>query len=141
MKKAVSTLALFCLFLSLCAVPAFAAGTELAGSWHDSEPIHNGLSCAFYLDQKVTGCTELSFDLAIWEYSGAPFGNWYLYAKDLDDNWNHIGEFRIEKDQADGDPRTYDFHFKRPQSFKALAICVRDKGSQFDLTWNIDFYS
>ena len=141
MKKVISVLAFFCILFSLCAAPAWAASTELTGSWHDSEPIHNGLSSALYLDKKVTNCTELTMDLSIWDYSGAPFGNWYLYAKDLDDNWDHIADFKLDKDMADGHMETYTFRFKQPQSFKALALCMRDKGNYFNLTWNdLTFY-
>ena len=141
MKKSVSVLALFCILFSLCAVPAQAASTELTGSWHDSEPIHNGLSCALYLDQTVKSCTELSMDLSIWDYSGAPFGNWYLYAKDLNDNWDHIADFKLNKDMGDGHTETYTFRFKQPQSFKALALCMRDKGNYYNLTWGVlSFY-
>ena len=141
MKKYVSVLALFCILFSLCAAPASAADTALTGSWHDAEPIHNGLSCALYLDQTVKNCTELTLDLSIWEYTGAPFGNWYLYAKDLKDNWDHIADFKLEKDMADGHMETYTFRFKQPQSFKALALCMRDKGNYFNITWNdLAFY-
>lgn len=120
--------------------PVAQRGTLLTGSWGDQEPIHNGTYSPFVLSKKVTGCTDLTMALEITDYTGYPFGNWYLYAKDLEGNWSHIAEFRIEKDQGDGSCTTYDFHFKKPQSFKALAICVRDKGSQFSLSWDIDFY-
>ena len=135
MKKYISVLALFCLVFSVCAVPAYAADSQLTGTWHDSEPIHNGLSCALYLDETVTSCTELSMDLSILEYTGAPFGNWYLYAKDLKDNWSHIADFRIDKNMGDGHTVSYTFRFNQPQSFKALALCMRDKGNYYNLTW------
>ncbi len=115
--------------------------TLLAGSWGEQEPIKNGVYSPFHLSSKMTGCTALTMDLSIEDYSGYPFGDWYLYAKDLDNNWNHIAEFRIEREQGRGDVTRYDFHFTRPQSFKALAICVRDKGAEFSINWNIDFYA
>ena len=92
------------------------------------------------LDKEIVNCTALTMDLTITEYTGYPFGNWYLYAKDLNDRWDHIDNFRIEKEQGNGSTRTYEFHFDSPQSFKALAICMRDKGNEYSMNSSENFY-
>lgn len=113
---------------------------QLFGSWGEQQAIHNGLTCPFNLDKEIVNCTDLTMELTITEYTGYPFGNWYLYAKDLNDRWDHIENFRIEKEQGDGSTRTYEFHFDSPQSFKALAICMRDKGNEYSMNSSENFY-
>ena len=113
---------------------------QLSGSRGEWQAIHNGLSRPFILSEAVYDCTDLTMELTLTEYTGYPFGNWYLYSEDLNDRWEHIGEFRIEKEQADGEMRSYSFHFDTPQSFKALALCIRDKGNEFTYSDEIRFY-
>lgn len=111
------------------------------GVWSEPVPIHNGVYPAYVLDRRLSYCMEMTMALTILDYTGYPFGDWHLYALDLKDNWNPIGEFRIEKEQADGELRTYDFSFFPPETFKALSICTREKGAIFTLDWDINFYA
>ena len=113
---------------------------QLSGSRGEWQAIHNGLSRPFNFSEAVYDCTDLTMELTLREHTGYPFGNWYLYAKDLNDRWEHIGEFRIEPEQADHEMRSYTFHFDTPQSFKALAICIRDKGNEFTYSDELNFY-
>ena len=121
-------------------MPASAKGRELTGAWGELEPIHNGRSSPFVLDKEVTGCTDLIMTLNIDEYTGYPFGNWYLYARDKDGNWNALTDFKLDKAMGDGHVEDYVFHFKKPVSFKALALCMKDKGAEYKLDWTVDFF-
>lgn len=135
MKRTAGVLLLLCFFLSLFTVPAFADGRLLGGAFGELEPIYNGLSSPFYLDKKVVDCRALSLTLAVADYTGDPFGSWYLFAQDLDGNWDHIAELELSPDLADGRTRVYDLWFVKPLSFKALALCIRDPGAAFSLDW------
>ena len=121
-------------------MPAAAKGKALTGAWGELEPIHNGRSSPFVLDKEVTGCTDLIMTLNIDEYTGYPFGNWYLYARDKDGNWNALTDFKLDKAMGDGHVEDYVFHFKKPVSFKALALCMKDKGAEYRLDWTVDFF-
>ena len=112
----------------------------LTGEWGQTEAIRNGTSKAFYLDYPCTGCSGLTMSLRIVSYTGYPFGEWYLYARDTDDNWTHIAQFRITPEQADGEETAYDFVFDSPQSFTALSICPAENGMEFELDRVILFY-
>ena len=113
---------------------------QLSGTRGEWQAIHNGLSRPFNLSEAVYDCTDLTMELTLREHTGYPFGNWYLYAENLNGRWEHIGEFRIEQEQADHEMRSYAFHFDTPQSFKALAICIRDKGNEFTYIDELNFY-
>ena len=41
---------------------------------------------------------------------------------------------------ADGHIVQYDLHFKKPVSFKALALCMKDKGAEYTLDWAVHFF-
>ena len=143
MKKLISVLLLLGLLAGLCCGAAFAdddRGELLYGEWRELEPIHNGRSAPFYPDKKVASCTDLIVRLYVEEYTGAPFGNWYLYAKDLDGKWDHIADLKLDKSLADGHIEQYDLHFKKPVAFQALAFCMRDKGSIYTVQIDADFY-
>ena len=150
MKKSVSVFLLLCVFLALFAAPSFAEekpepeedwGLPIDGTWGEAIPIHNGVYKPFVLDKRLKYCRKLVMLLSVAEYTGYPFGDWYLYALDLDDNWEHIAAFRIEKEQGDGSWRVYEFDFYPLESFKALSICTQDKNAVFTLEWDIDFYA
>ena len=108
----------------------------------DSEYLReNQQSATFYLTTPIKNCTYLKMELTVTECSGFPYGNWYLYAKDLSDHWNHIEAFRIEKDVVMGRLYTYVFRFSDPQSFKALAITMQDRGNEYSITYDLSFYT
>ena len=112
----------------------------LTGEWGQTEAIRNGTTKAFYLDSPCTGCSRLTMSLRIASYTGYPFGEWYLYARNTDGSWTHIAQFRIAPDQADGKETAYDFAFDAPQSFTALSICPAENGMEFELDRVIVFY-
>ena len=169
MKKGVFVL-LLCVFLSLPGVFAWAEDAPAAspepspgaqalpvkasltslnedylpidGAWDEEAiPIHNGVYKPYILDKRLRYCMKMTMLLSVVEYTGYPFGDWYLYALDLKDNWAPIGQFRLEKEQEDGEVYSYDFSFWPPESFKALSICTREKGAEFTLEWDIEFYA
>lgn len=108
----------------------------------DSEYLReNQQSATFYLTTPIKNCTYLKMELTVTECSGFPYGNWYLYAKDLSDHWNHIEAFRIEKDVVMGRLYTYVFRFSDLQSFKALAITMQDRGNEYSITYDLSFYT
>ena len=113
----------------------------LAGKWGETEAIHNGTTMAYYLASPCFGRSGLTMSLRIDSYTGYPFGEWYLYAMDMDDNWEHIAQFRIEPEQADGRTCEYELHFDSPQSFQALSICPAEKGMEFSMERVILFHA
>ena len=111
-------------------------------AWTDTEYLReNQHSATYYLTTPIENCTYLKMELTVTECSGFPYGNWYLYAKDLSDHWKHIDAFRIEKDVVMGKMYTYVFRFSEPQSFKALAISMQDRGNEYSISYSISFYT
>ena len=112
----------------------------LTGEWGNTEAIHNGTTAAFYLDEPVYDCRELTMTLRIASYEGYPFGEWYLYLLDMQGNWSHEAKFKIDKNQADGRTIAYELDFESPMSFKALAICPAENGMEFKMGRELLFY-
>jgi len=94
----------------------------------------------YYLDAPVVDCSALTMELAMMNYSGWPFGEYGVFAQDMDNKWVELGRFQIEKSQTDGELRTYDFVFPQPLSFRALAVVITEQGMDFTLYHADNFY-
>lgn len=94
----------------------------------------------FYLDTPVLDCGALTMELAMMNYSGWPFGEYGVFAQDLNGSWVELGRFQITQDQTDGEATTYDFIFPQPLSFRALAVVILEKGMDFTLYHADNFY-
>ena len=112
----------------------------LSGHWSDENYYIRGnqWTHAFLLDSIVYDCVTLTMDFTLTDYTGYPWGSWYLYARDERGNWAHIGEFSI----AEGSKNqtvTYKFDFDEPETFDALALQSR-VANEFTISWMTSFY-
>ena len=95
----------------------------------------------FYLDAPVENCGALSLELRVLpDYAGWPWGRYALYAWNTDGRWELLDYFQIEKFQADGETRTYDFRLEQPISFVALAVVLAEDGMDFTVNHEDSFY-
>ena len=113
----------------------------LSGHWSEENYYIRGnqWTHAFLLDSIVYDCVTLTMDFTLTDYTGYPWGSWYLYARDEQGNWAHIGEFSI----AEGSKNqtvTYQFDFDEPETFDALALQSR-VANEFTISWTTSFYN
>ena len=94
----------------------------------------------FYLDAPIVDCSAISMELCMLEYSGWPFGLYALYGMDQTGSWKELGRFQIEKYQADGEIRMYDFPLAEPGTFVALAVVIIEDGMDFTLYHSAEYY-
>lgn len=90
----------------------------------------------FEFTQVLEDCFRVTMELEVTEYSGAPFGTWYLYARDLNGKWSHIAEFEIEESKKD-QTQTYFFEFD-PVTFDAFTIVMKGD-SNYSLSYRLSF--
>ena len=112
----------------------------LAGKLGVYENIVGRDTMPYYLDTPVLDCGALTMELAMMNYSGWPFGEYGVFAQDLDGKWVELGRFQIAQSQTDGEAKTYDFVFPQPLSFRALAVVILEKGMDFTLYHADNFY-
>lgn len=112
----------------------------LAGKLGGYETIKGRDSMPLYLDAPVVDCSLITMELAIMDFSGWPFGQYGLFAQDLNGEWIELGRFQIEQFQASADARTYSFPLDQPVSFRALAVVIMEKGMDFTLYHADNFY-
>ena len=113
---------------------------SLSGHWSDDKYYIRGnqWTHAFLLDSVVYDCVSMTMDFTLTEYTGYPWGSWYLYARDERGNWAHIAEFSIAEGSLNQQV-TYQFRFDEPQTFDALALQSR-VANEFTLSWLTSFY-
>ena len=112
----------------------------LSGKLGAYENIVGRSTMPFYLDTPVLDCSALTMELAMMNHSGWPFGEYGVFAQNLDGKWVELGRFQIKQDQTDGEARTYDFVLSQPISFRALAVVILEKGMDFTLYHADNFY-
>ena len=96
----------------------------------------------FYLDAPVLNCSMLNMQLRFVQWRGWPFGMYGLFAQDLNGDWIELQRFQIEKYQGEegAEPRTYEFRFSSPVSFRALGVVLLEDGMDFNLVHEDSFY-
>ncbi len=112
----------------------------LTGTLGEAVVLHGREAIPFYLDNPVENTTRISLEMRFIDYRGWPFGEYALYALGLDGEWFEITRFQIEKSQAEGEPRTYDFTTETPISFKALSVGLVEDGMDFNLVHEDKYY-
>ena len=99
------------------------------------------IATPFYPDAPVENCEEITMELRVLpDYAGWPWSRYALYAWGLDGKWRNLGYFQLEKYQAGGETRTYEFPLKEPVSFQALAVVLAEDGMDFTVTHEDAFY-
>lgn len=126
--------------------PAFAVfvrkdnSAKLTGRLGEAVTIAGRDIMPFYLDAPLVDCSAISMELCMLNYSGWPFGLYALYGMDQTGAWKELGRFQIEKYQADGEVRTYDFQLAEPGTFTALAVVIIEDGMDFTLYHSAEYY-
>ena len=141
MKRLSAMILALILIFSLCA-EAFADSADthepvrLEGQFAEREIIRTrapgGATTPYYLDKPVVNCRHAKVVLSVEQKGGDCSGNYYLYAMDLDDKWEHIGTFKVDKKRINGNEYSYDFDLDHESSFVAVALWPADKGMYCD---------
>ena len=127
--------------------PAFASfrwkenSVKLMGSLGSYEKIANRDIMPFYPDTPLVDCSLITMELVMLEYTGWPFGLYALYGQDTTGAWKELGRFQIEKYQADGEVRSYQFPLDTPQTLTGLAVVIIEDGMEFTLRHSADYYA
>ena len=111
----------------------------LLGKWGEDVSTRasvNTTQPAFYLSNPVSNCTELKIELEIEEYTGNPFGSWYLGTRDLDGKWSHSAEFYVDKSTVN-QTETFTVRFDKAISFDAITVVPATKYNSYSMTFNV----
>ena len=112
----------------------------LYGTWADKPmTINYNRFYPFLLNSPVENCFELTLEMTVTKYTGAPAGYWYLYGRDLNGKWTKIGDFTITKEQLDNGTIIVPFRFDPTVSFDALTA-FRKGTNGYNITYYLDFY-
>ena len=114
---------------------------DVLGSWGvEQYQMREGFSTNIYtLDHPLESCMRMTMSFSMADYTGYPFGVWYLYARDLDGHWSHIAEFEVTEAVVNGNWGEFMFEFSPAVSFDALAVIERDRNI-YSATTYVDFY-
>ena len=110
-----------------------------SGRW-SSEPVYlreYETSACYEFDSPIKKCTALTLNVKVSSYTGYPFDEWYLYARDLDGNWSHIAMFDLEETIKLNETNHYYLKFDKPESFDAIAIAHVARGYEFNISYNV----
>ena len=112
---------------------------DIWGTWSEANIYIRGnqWTHAYELSASIDNCFRISLVMTVTDYSGYPFGSWYLYARDLNGKWSHIGEFNIEKETI-YETHRYDFDLESPVTFDALTVVQRGS-NQYSIGYTINF--
>ena len=93
----------------------------------------------FLLDEPVKNCFTVTMLVNMEVTSGYAYGNWFLYVRDLDGKWSHVGEFDFSE-ADDGQDREIIFTFDPAVSFDAVTILADREGTDFGVSYGFLFY-
>jgi hypothetical protein len=112
---------------------------DIWGTWSENNIYIRGnqWTHAYELSASIDNCFRISLVMTVTDYSGYPFGSWYLYARDLNGKWSHIGEFNIEKETI-YETHRYNFELESPVTFDALTVVQRGS-NQYSIGYTINF--
>lgn len=111
----------------------------LLGEWGEDVSTRTSVDTTqpgFYLSNPVGKCTELKIELEIGEYTGNPFGSWYLGTRDLDGKWSHPAEFYVDKSTVN-QTETFTVRFDKAISFDAITVVPATKYNSYSMTFNV----
>ena len=72
-------------------------------------------------------------------YDGNPFGEWYLYIRELNGKWSHVALFNLKTSHVDK-TITANFSFDQPVSFDAIAVLKRGE-DYFKISYDVEYYN
>ncbi len=147
MRKMLVFVLSLCMLLCLSA-PAFAGArnsgmTKLSGEYAAAENVRYDRAAMvepFYPDRPVENCEWVTLSLAVEPKSGWCGGNFYLYLKDPEGNWEHWATFRLEEDRMDGAAYIYRLALDGRTSFVAAALWPADKMMDFEAVFEYTLF-
>lgn len=117
---------------------------RLDGVFGDPELIRtsktSGLENPFYLDSPVQNCRHVKLSLAVEEKQGICTGYYYLFVKDVENNWHHTASFRLRDYHINGDPVVFDLDLDTNETFVAVALWPADSGMDFTAIFDYAVY-
>ena len=75
----------------------------------------------YELDSDLENCFKIVLQIMCTEYSGSPFGTWYVYAENENGKWNNIGSFSWSSSDKSKWVEV-ELTLSNPQTIRALAI-------------------
>ncbi len=114
-------------------------GTPSGYTSSEPEYLRNNQSFyPYYLYSPVENCFRLTMDFHINSYDGNPFGEWYLYIRELNGKWSHVALFDLKTSYVDK-TITVNFSFDQPVSFDAIAVLKRGNDA-FSINYHVEYY-
>ena len=113
---------------------------RLVGEYGMPEGMRKGQVNPFYPDHLIRQCRKIILELTVTRLSGHPYGRFYIFAKDLNGNWEHIALFEMEERQKNGETVTYTLELEKPESFVALALFPEENGMDFVARFDCVYY-
>ena len=113
----------------------------LEGHWSEEKVHISGNSQSthgYMLNNSVENCYTLTVSFAVTEYTGNPFDDYTLYARDLSGKWNAVGYFNVDKDSVNN-LVSHRLDFDPEISFDAFAIIKRRVYSDYSLSYYVSF--
>ncbi len=102
-------------------------GTVRVNVTNDAARVGNySPSPLFELIEPIDRCIKITMYMSITDYSGDPFGAWYLYGRTPGGEWKRIGDFNIDWRFVNEGTDVY-FTFDPYVSFDALTIEQKDQ--------------
>ncbi len=147
MRKILVFVLSLCMLMSL-SVPAYAGAknsrmTKLSGEYGAPENVRYDRAAMvnpFYPDRPVQDCKWVTLSLSVEPKSGWCGGNFYLYLKDPEGNWQHWATFRLEEEKADGTAYIYRMALDGSTDFVAAALWPADKMMEFEAEFEYSLF-
>lgn len=98
---------------------------------------NGGESHPYLLDNRITACRGMNLTFCVDEYSGNPFGRWYLYVRQADGSWTRAASFSVDTSNVNHE-RIYPLTFGAPYSFDAIAFGT-SISDDYSLTYTVGF--
>ena len=90
----------------------------------------------FIFSKNIYDCFRMSIEIEVTDYSGNPFGTWYLYTRRTNGSWEHTGTFYF--DEAKAQNRMYfDFEFDHDISINAVSFFKQDSSLAYSIDYNV----
>lgn len=114
--------------------------THVPGLYGDVEGVR-GPTYPFYPDFPVIGTPDITILIQFIEWLGGwPYGNHYIYVRDVNGHWHHTAMIRLDKSFKEGDTIVLHVDFDKPETFTAIALCPADKGMDYTVLFNTLFF-
>ncbi len=109
---------------------------DIDGGFNDDKTISLSTKVHPYeLDEELENCFKITLQIKCTEYSGSPFGTWYVYAENENGKWNNIGSFTWSSSDK-GEWLEVEIKLSTPQNIRAVAINT-PKNATYSISYSL----